>query len=75
MNYDDFNTLFYSICEIKQNMVKLKLNELRAFKTEFFQLDFPEWRLQLLWEFLWDDKSYEEIYHIFSEKKLIEKAR
>lgn len=73
MNYTDFNTLFYNICEIKQNMVKLKLEELRTFKQQFFQMDFPEWRLRLLWEFIWDDKSYEEIYYIFSKKKLIEK--
>lgn len=74
MKYDDFDTLFYNICEIKESMVKLKSSELRNIRKQFFELDFPEWRLQLLWEFIWDDKSYDEIYHIFSEKKIIKKV-
>lgn len=75
MEYKDFNTLFYSICKIKQNVVKLQLEQLRSFKRTFFQLDFPEWRLQLLWEYVWDDKTYEEIYYIFDKKKLIEPSK
>ena len=71
MEYNDFNELFYNICEIKQSIVQLQLVELTQFKREFFKLNFPEWRLQLLWEYIWNDKSYNEIYYIFTKKKLI----
>lgn len=73
MEYDDFSALFYNICELKKTIVKLKLEELTVAKKQFFELDFPEWRLQLLWEFIWDDKTYSEIYSIFSEKGLLKK--
>ena len=73
MKYEDFSALFYNICEIKQNIVKLHLKELERFKKSFFSLDFPEWRLQLLWEYIWDDKSYDEIFYIFNEKKILKK--
>lgn len=73
MEYNNFNSLFYSICEIKKNVVKLSIEERATFKRQFFNLDFSDWCLNLLWEFIWDDKSYEEIYIIFLNKKLIKK--
>lgn len=71
MDYCDFSALFYDICENKQNIVKLVRIEKHQFKKQFFNLNFPEWRLNLLWEYIWDDKTYEEIFHIFNEKKLL----
>ncbi len=73
MHYDSFSELFYSICEIKKNVVKLKTKELSLFKQQFYNLPFREWQLSLLWEFIWNDKSYDEILFIFSQKKLIKK--
>lgn len=71
MEYKDFCTFFYDICTIKQNIVKLNREQLKQFKTVFFQTDFPEWRLNLIWEFIWDDKTYDEVVYVFKEKKLM----
>lgn len=73
MKYDNFTTLFDSICEIKKNVVKLSLEERASFKSQFFNLNFSEWSLNLLWEFIWDDKSYNEILYIFTQKKMIKR--
>lgn len=74
MKYNDFSTLFYNVCEIKEKVVRLQSEELRKFKQQFFSLNFPTSRLRLLWEFIWDDRTFEDVYFIFRKKKLIEKA-
>lgn len=73
MKNNDFSALFYNICKIKKSIVKLDLKKLETFKGVFFSLDFPEWRLQLLWEYIWDDKTYEEVFYIFDKKNLLKK--
>ena len=73
MCFDNFSELFYRVCEIKKNVVKLNSTELSLFKKQFYNRPFREWQLSLLWEFIWDDKSYDEIFFIFSQKKLIKK--
>ena len=74
MNYRDFDELFSRICEIKQYVVKLSIGQRGKFRNEFFKQPFPQWRLELIWEFFWDDKTYNEIYTIFWNKNLIEKS-
>ena len=71
MKYEKFSDLFYSICEIKIYVVKLRGKELEDYKKFFYNLNFPKWRLDLLWEFIWSDKTLDEITRIFKSKKLI----
>lgn len=71
MEFANFKQLFNGICEIKKTVVKLKSKELEAYKRAFFRMQFNEWQLSLLWEFIMNDKSYNEIYDIFKSKKLI----
>lgn len=71
MNNTSFRDLFYIICEIRFYIVKLNGEDLYNFKKVFYNLDFPKWRLDLLWDLIWDDKSLDEVAHIFQSKKLI----
>lgn len=73
MNYINFTDFFYNICEIKQNVVKLNQQQVYSFKRKFYKQPFPEWQLSLIWEFIWDDKSFDEVFLIFSNKRLIKK--
>lgn len=69
--YEDFKSLFMEIRQMKIYVVKLRGNDLHKFREMFYDLPFPEWRLDLLWEYIWDDKTYDEIYYIFKNSKLI----
>lgn len=69
--YYDFKCLFSHICEIKQFVVKLRLEELINFKIVFYNQNFPQWRLDLLWEYIFDDRTYEEIEKVFANSKII----
>lgn len=69
--YDTFKDLFLHICEIKLFVIKLELQDLVLFKKEFYSQDFKIWRLDLLWEFIFDDISYEELEYILRKSKSI----
>ena len=71
MEEKDFNQFFYSICDMKENVVKLSLEKKKEFKKKFYNSNFSEWRLNLIWEYFHGDKPYEEIYNIFFKKKMI----
>lgn len=71
IKYSDFKTLFADIRQIKLFVIKLNGDKLHRFCKDFYSLPFPEWRLDLLWEYIWSDKEYEEIYYIFKNSKLI----
>lgn len=69
--YNDFKALFLDICEIKCFVLKLSSKDLRNFKNEFYNQQIPEWRLDLIWEYFFYDISYDEIYMIFKNSKII----
>lgn len=69
--YDTFKDLFADICEIKAFVVKLHYEDLRNYRNDFYSQPFPEWRLNLLWEYIWGDISYNEIKAIFENSRLI----
>lgn len=73
MVYNDFKTLFDNVVPIKQFATSLNVDQRKHFKRFFFSLNFSEWQLNLIWEFFWDDKTYDEISYVFSQKKLIKK--
>ena len=70
-NYIDFKDLFNDICEIKAYVIKLWGKELWEYREEFYKQPFPEWRLNLLWEYIWGDISYVEVRAIFKNSKII----
>lgn len=70
-NINNLSTLFITICNLKQFIVKLQSEELANFKHLFYNLNFPEWQLNLIWELIWDDRSLIEVVLVFSGKKLL----
>lgn len=71
MTNDEFSVFFYTTCENKQSIVQLPLKELRLYKRWFFNVDVPEWRLNLIWEYLWNYRTFDELVFIFKNKKII----
>ena len=71
INYTDLKQLFANICEIKKNVIQLKGKDLENCKKNFYNQKINKWQLNLLWEFIWDDKEYGEVKHVFESKHLI----
>lgn len=69
--YYDFKCLFSHICEIKDFVLKLDSGSLKNYKIVFYNQNFPQWRLDLLWEFIFDDIEYDVIKYIFKNNKII----
>ena len=61
----DIKELAYVICQKKENVVKLSRKELKEYKTNFYSQKYRVWQLDLLWEYIWGDISFEEIKKIF----------
>ena len=57
--------LAYVICHKRENVVKLSRKELKEYKTNFYSQKYRVWQLDLLWEYIWGDISFEEIKKIF----------
>ena len=56
------------ICIEKDFVVKLSNENLKKYKTDFYSHPFKIWQLDLLWEYIWGDISFEEIKKIFKLK-------
>lgn len=61
----DIRELAYIICQKKENMVKLSRKELKEYKTTFYSQKYRVWQLDLLWEYIWGDITFEEVKRIF----------
>lgn len=57
--------LAYIICQKKENMVKLSRKELKEYKIAFYSQKYRKWQLDLLWEYIWGDITFEEVKKIF----------
>lgn len=57
--------LAYVICQKKENMIKLSRKELKEYKIAFYSQKYREWQLDLLWEYIWGDITFEEVKKIF----------
>ena len=53
------------ICIEKDFVIKLSIENLRKYKTNFYSQPFKNWQLDLLWEYIWGDISLKEIKKIF----------
>lgn len=73
-NIKNLDILVITICNFKNNIVKLKSRELTTFKKTFYSLSFSMWQLNLLWEMIWEDRSVDEVIYIFSSKKLLKEG-
>lgn len=63
--------LFKNVCKIKHYVLKLDCKTLREFKKKFYEKDIAKWQLDLIWEYFWDDREYEEVKIILENKKII----
>ena len=57
--------LALDICQNRINVLKLSRKELKEYKTNFYSQKYRVWQLDLLWEYIWGDISFEEIKKIF----------
>ena len=71
MEYDNFKELFEHICEIKTYVLKLSMKELSTYKAKFYNQKVLYWTLNIMWEYIWDDKDYETMKQIFVSAKMI----
>lgn len=53
------------ICVERNFVVKLSIENLMKYKTNFYSQPFKIWQLDLLWEYIWGDISLKEIKKIF----------
>ena len=53
------------VCKTKESVVKLSIENLMKYKTNFYSQSFKTWQLDLLWEYIWGDISLKEIKKIF----------
>ena len=53
------------ICIEKDFVIKLSIENLMKYKTNFYSQPFKNWQLDLLWEYIWGDISLKEIKKIF----------
>jgi hypothetical protein len=67
-NFDRFDNLFSAIRQIKQFVVKLSSAELTDYKLVFYNQEFQKWKLDLLWEYIWDDREFEEVDYILNRR-------
>lgn len=56
------------VCKTKESVIKLSSENLKKYKTNFYSQPFKIWQLDLLWEYIWGDISFEEIKKIFKLK-------
>ena len=57
--------LALDICQNRINVLKLSRKELKEYKTTFYSQKYRAWQLDLLWEYIWGDITFEEIKKIF----------
>ena len=57
--------LAYVICQNRINVLKLSRKELKEYKATFYSQKYGVWQLDLLWEYIWGDISFEKIKEIF----------
>lgn len=53
------------VCKTKESVIKLSNENLKKYKTNFYSQPFKIWQLDLLWEYIWGDITFEEIKKIF----------
>ena len=63
--YEDIFELLDDICKIKSKVVKLKYNEVIKIRTQLYNLGFPEKKINVIWDFIWDYITYEELMERF----------
>lgn len=53
------------VCKTKESVIKLNNDSLKKYKIRFYSKPYKVWQLDLLWEYIWNDISLEEIKKIF----------
>lgn len=71
MIYNDFKELWGHIRQIKQYVLELNLEELQKYKKLYYNQPISKWKLNLMWDYIFDYKSYNEIRSIFENSRLI----
>lgn len=70
-----FQDFFYEICDIKDFIVKFNYIELSIFKRYFYGFNYPKWKLDLIWEYVFDDIDYNSIVDIFLKSRAIKEVK
>lgn len=54
------------ICVEKKNIQLKRNKELEQYKKWFYSQPFKTWKLDIIWEYIWDDRTLEEITKILN---------
>lgn len=49
------------VCQNKENVIKLSSETLKKYKDNFYSQRLQNWKLDILWEYIWGDISLEEV--------------
>lgn len=54
------------ICVEKKNIQLKRGKELEQYKKWFYSQPFKTWKLDIIWEYIWNDRTLEEITRILN---------
>lgn len=69
--YYDIFQLLDDICKIKYKVIRLPYKSVIQFRKNLYEIGFAEWVIDLLWDYVWDYRTYYQVKDIFEEKKKI----
>ena len=63
--YTNIFELLNDVKKVKGEITKLNYKDCITVRTKLYNTGFREWVINLLWEYVWGDKSYEEVFEIY----------
>lgn len=70
-NYKSIQELFRDIKNIKYYIRHSSVNEVYAIRKKLYNSKCKRWQIDIIWDYVWDYKSYDEIKEIFIKNKVI----
>lgn len=62
MKKKDIREFISEICQIKKDMLKLNNEELKIYKLAFYMQDYEEYKLNIIWDYIWNYIPKQEMY-------------
>lgn len=62
MKKKDIREFISEICQIKKDMLKLNNEELKIYKLAFYMQDYEKYKLNIIWDYIWDYIPKQEMY-------------
>ena len=65
--YNKFIDLLDDAWIIKKKVTSLDYEGVMKIQHELYSMGFPEWKINVLWDFIWEYKSFKEMVRIFKD--------